>query len=86
MDTLQNIRFLVKKWKVDHKNVFHRKVKQLHFNVAQNDCDLNWIWSQMKKSHVNVVSNKQVTKERDLKRTWSRMNLEPPKVKSGYEK
>jgi len=25
----------------------HSKSKQLHFNVAWNDCDLKWMWSQM---------------------------------------
>jgi len=31
------------------------------------------MWSQMKKSHVNVVSNEQVSKERGLKWLWSQM-------------
>jgi len=40
--TLQNRNFRspAKKFKVDRKNVIHSKSKQLHFNVAANECDL----------------------------------------------
>ena len=37
-------------------------------NMVSNECGLDGTWSQMKKSHVNVVSNE------CLKRTWSQMN------------
>jgi len=35
---------------------------------------LKWMWSQIKTSHMNVVSNEQVSKERGLKWSWPQMN------------
>ena len=45
-------------------------------NVVLNVCYRDWMWSQMKisqmkKTHVNVVSDEQVSKERGLKWLWS---------------
>jgi len=47
--------------------VIHSKSKQLHFNLALNECDLKRRWTQMKKTHVNMVSNEHVTKERGIR-------------------
>jgi len=68
-------------WKLDHKNLIHSKSKQLHFNIAQNECDLKWMWCQLYVvsnecglkwmwSQMNVVSN-----ECGLKWMWSQMNV-----------
>jgi len=61
--------------------MIHSKSKQLHFNMAQNESYLKWMWSQINVvsnecsldwtwSHVNVVSN-----ECGHKRKWSQMNM-----------
>ena len=54
-----------KKWTVDQKNMIHSKSKQLHFNIAWNECGLKWLWSPM-----TVVSN-----DCGLKWLWSQMTV-----------
>ena len=42
-------------------------------NVVSNECGLKWIWSQMKWSQINVVSNEVVSNDCGLKWMWSQM-------------